>query len=50
MPKFLARVDEAMNRIGSVGAIVFECTELPGYANETRLHTGLPVFDSLTMI
>jgi len=34
----------------SVAAIVLECTNLPPYAAELRLHLGLPVFDSCTLV
>ena len=33
-----------------IKALVFESTELPGYANSIRQMTGLPVFDALTMV
>lgn len=29
-------------------AFLFECTELPPYADAVRHATGLPVFDSIT--
>ena len=33
-----------------VGAIVLECTNMPPYADAVRRATGLPVFDSLTLV
>jgi Asp/Glu/hydantoin racemase len=32
-----------------VGAIVFECTNMPPYANKIKSVTGLPVFDIVTL-
>lgn len=34
----------------SIGAIVFECTNLPPYAAAVQQATGLPVFDIVTLI
>ncbi|WP_163508403.1 aspartate/glutamate racemase family protein [Fodinicola acaciae] len=34
----------------SIGAFVFECTNLPPYGGAVRAATGLPVWDALTMI
>jgi hypothetical protein len=34
----------------NVGAVLLECSELPPYARDVRLVTGLPVFDFATMI
>lgn len=33
-----------------VGAIVFECTNMPPYADRVRRATGLPVYDLTTMV
>ncbi|WP_041083820.1 aspartate/glutamate racemase family protein [Thermotoga profunda] len=34
----------------SVGAIVLECTNMPPFAEDVRLETGLPVFDVVSLI
>ena len=33
-----------------IGAVVFECTNMPPYAEAVRVATGLPVFDVLTAV
>jgi hypothetical protein len=33
-----------------VGAIILECTNMPPYADTVRQATGLPVFDSVTLV
>ncbi len=34
----------------SVGAIISECTNLTPFANDIHEHTGLPVFDTVSMV
>ena len=33
----------------NIRAILLECTELPPYADALRYHTGLPVWDAITV-
>jgi hypothetical protein len=40
----------AVEADASIGAFVFECTNLPPYAAAVRAATGRPVWDALTMI
>ena len=46
----MARVEDFLAKNPDIKAIVGECTEVPGYANEARAKFGLPVFDALTMV
>jgi len=40
----------AVNREPEIAAFVFECTNLPPYANDVRSATNLPVWDALTLL
>jgi hypothetical protein len=46
----VAAAQGAVQRDPSVGAFVFECTNLPPYAAAVRAATGLPVWDATTLI
>jgi len=43
-------VDEMIEREGTIGAILLECSDLPPYAKLLHDHTGLPIYDFITMI
>ncbi|MDL2263567.1 aspartate/glutamate racemase family protein [Synergistaceae bacterium OttesenSCG-928-I11] len=43
-------VDRMTKENPEVAAIVLECSDLPPYAAAVHAHTGLPVFDFITMI
>ena len=43
-------VDRMTRENPEVAAIVLECSDLPPYAAAVHAHTGLPVFDFITMI
>jgi hypothetical protein len=46
----VAAAQAAVRSDPSVGAFVFECTNLPPYAAAVRAATGLPVWDATTLI
>lgn len=46
----VAAATKAIENDASIGAFVFECTNLPPYSAAVRAATGLPVWDALTMI
>ncbi|MCM2292434.1 aspartate/glutamate racemase family protein [Allorhizobium sp. BGMRC 0089] len=46
----LARtVEDLLHHHGDIGALVFECTNLPPFSSRIARQFGLPVFDSLTL-
>jgi hypothetical protein len=46
----VATVTAAVEADGSIGAFVFECTNLPPYADAVRAATSRPVWDATSMI
>ncbi|MBT1174227.1 hypothetical protein JS530_01645 [Bifidobacterium sp. LC6] len=49
LAEVLRAVDEGLGRAPDCGAIVIECTNLPPFSNDIKAHTGLPVWDALTL-
>merc|ERR1719247_1189618 len=47
-PGMVALAREVLRKEPKIRAILFECTELPPYADALRASTGLPVFDAIT--
>lgn len=45
----LSASERLLKRESKIGAIVFECTNLPPFADAVRRNTGLPVFDIVTL-
>jgi acetyl-CoA acetyltransferase len=41
---------QALERHPNIRAFVLECTDLPPFSGAIRRHTGLPVFDFITMV
>ena len=46
----LALADRAVTSDPTIGALVFECTNLTPYARDVARATGLPVFDMVTLV
>ena len=46
----LAAADRLRARHPHIDTLVLECTNLPPYADALRLHTGLPVWDVVTLL
>ena len=46
----LAAADRLCARHPHIDALVLECTNLPPYADALRRHTGLPVWDVVTLL
>jgi len=47
-PGMVTLAREVLRKEPKIRAILFECTELPPYADALRASTGLPVFDAIT--
>ena len=50
LAQVLAASDRLRARHPLIDALVLECTNLPPYADALRLHTGLPVWDVVTLL
>lgn len=48
--EMLEKAKELISMDPDIGAIVLECTNMPPFANDIRLMTGLPVFDIVSLI
>ncbi len=48
--EMLSATKQLMNAHPDIGVLVLECTNMPPYANAIRQATGLPVFDTVTLI
>ena len=48
-PHIVRLVEQEIAREPRIRAVLFECTELPPYADAVRAATGLPVFDVITI-
>jgi hypothetical protein len=48
--EMLSATEQLMDTHPDIGVMVLECTNMPPYANAIRQATGLPVFDTVTLI
>ena len=48
--ELLSVVEDLINTNSNIGAIVFECTDLPPFAPTVRKKFNLPVFDIVTLV
>merc|ERR1712127_876950 len=48
MPGMVKKAKDTIKKYPNVRAFMFECTEMPPYADAIRHATGMPVYDSIT--